>query len=123
MIEIAALVQKWEDLVIILVMLLVNAGLDLMQEYHALNALKTLKAKMDQQVTVFRDSAFSRISSKELVPGQDVNLLDKLPVTAYDLPPFDFLSVSTPYFIEQYRQQATKQLTATSKLLEYPVYN
>ena len=104
-------------------MLLVNAGLDLIQEHRALNALKTLKAKMDQQVSVFRDSAFSRISSKKLLPGQDVNLLDKLPVTAYDLPSFDFLSVTTPSFIEQNRQQATKQLTATSKLMEYPIYN
>jgi len=41
MIEVAALlsalVQKWEDFAIILVMLLVNAGLDLMQEHRALN--------------------------------------------------------------------------------------
>jgi len=78
MIEIAALlsalVQKWEDLVIILVMLLVNAGLDLMQEHRALNALKTLKAKMDQQVSVLRERVFSRISSRELVPGDIIKL-------------------------------------------------
>lgn len=78
MIEVAALlsamVQKWEDLIIILIMLLVNAGLDLMQEHRALNALKTLKAKMDQQVTVLRDASFSRISSRELVPGDIVKL-------------------------------------------------
>jgi len=78
MIEIAALlsalVQKWEDLIIILVMLLVNAGLDLMQEHRALNALKALKAKMDQQVTVLRESVFSRVSSRELVPGDIIKL-------------------------------------------------
>ncbi len=78
MIEIAALlsalVQKWEDLIIILVMLLVNAGLDLMQEHRAFNALKTLKAKMDQQATVLRESVFSRVSSRELVPGDIIKL-------------------------------------------------
>jgi len=78
MIEIAALlsaiVQKWEDFAIILMMLLVNAGLDFMQEHRALNALKALKAKMDQQVTVLRESTFSRISSRTLVPGDIIKL-------------------------------------------------
>ena len=78
MIEIAALlsamVQKWEDFSIILVMLLVNAGLDFMQEHRALNALKALKAKMDQQVTVLREAAFNRISARELVPGDIIKL-------------------------------------------------
>jgi H+-transporting ATPase len=78
MIEVAALlsamVQKWEDFSIIMVMLLVNAGLDFMQEHRALNALKALKAKMDQQVTVLRESAFSRISARQLVPGDIIKL-------------------------------------------------
>ncbi|GMT41327.1 MAG: metal-transporting ATPase [bacterium] len=70
----SALVQKWVDFAIILVMLLVNAGLDFMQEHRALNALKALKAKMDQQVTVLRDSVFGRISARELVPGDIIKL-------------------------------------------------
>jgi len=78
MIELAALlsaiVQKWEDFIIILIMLLVNAGLDFMQEHRALNALKALKDKMDQQATVIRDGTFSRISSRDLVPGDIVKL-------------------------------------------------
>ena len=53
----SAMVQKWEDFAIILVMLLVNAGLDFFQEHRALNALKTLKAGMQHQVTVFRDGS------------------------------------------------------------------
>jgi H+-transporting ATPase len=44
MIEVAAIlsamVQKWDDLIIIVIMLLVNAGLDFFQEHHALNALQ-----------------------------------------------------------------------------------
>ena len=78
MIEVAALlsalVQKWEDFTIIMVMLLVNAGLDFMQEHRALNALKALKAKMDQQVTVLREGVFGRLSARELVPGDIIKL-------------------------------------------------
>ncbi|NOY16650.1 MAG: HAD-IC family P-type ATPase [Gammaproteobacteria bacterium] len=70
----SAMVQKWEDFAIILVMLLVNAGLDFMQEHRALNALKALKAKMDQQVTVLREGVFGRISARELVPGDIIKL-------------------------------------------------
>jgi len=78
MIEIAAVlsavVQKWEDFGIILVMLLVNAGLDFFQEHRALNALKALKAGMQRQVTVLRDGSFKRIASRELVPGDVIKL-------------------------------------------------
>ncbi|HEB81442.1 MAG TPA: HAD family hydrolase [Gammaproteobacteria bacterium] len=78
MIEIAALlsalVQKWEDFIIIMVMLLVNAGLDFMQEHRALNALKELKAGMAREVTVLRNGIFKRIPARELVPGDIIKL-------------------------------------------------
>jgi len=78
MIETAALlsavVQKWEDFSIILIMLLVNAGLDFFQEHRALNALKALKSKLTKQVTVRRDGQFQRIPQRELVPGDIVRI-------------------------------------------------
>ncbi len=78
MIEIAALlsvmVQKWEDFIIILVMLLVNAGLDFFQEHRALNALKALKTGMQRQVTVLRDGNFKLIAARKLVPGDLIQL-------------------------------------------------
>ena len=78
MIEVAALlsamVQKWEDFSIIMVMLLVNAGLDFMQEHRALNALKALKEKMNLQVTVLREGVFNRVAARELVPGDIIKL-------------------------------------------------
>ena len=78
MIEIAALlsalVQKWEDFSIIMVMLLVNAGLDFFQEHRALNALKALKAGMQRQVTVLRDGRYQLIPARELVPGDLIKL-------------------------------------------------
>jgi len=78
MIEIAALlsalVQKWEDLAIILVMLLVNAGLDFMQEHRARNALKALKGKLAGEAIVLRGGAWRTLPARELVPGDLVRL-------------------------------------------------
>ena len=78
MIEIAAvlsaLVQKWEDFVIILIMLLVNGLLDFFQEHRALNALAALRQRMAQQVTVLRDGRFHVLPARELVPGDIVKL-------------------------------------------------
>ena len=78
MIEVAAilsaLVRKWEDFVIITIMLLVNAGLDFFQEHRALNALKALKARMGAEIIVLRDGAFKTIPVRELVPGDVIRL-------------------------------------------------
>lgn len=78
MIEVAAIlsaaVQKWEDFSIILVMLLVNAGLDFMQEHRALNALKALKQRLSKEVVVRRNGQFTRIPVRELVPGDIVKI-------------------------------------------------
>ncbi len=78
MIEVAALlsaiVQKWEDFAIILVMLLVNAGLDFFQEHRALNALATLRKGLSNSCIVLRDGAFKTLPARELVPGDIVRL-------------------------------------------------
>ncbi len=78
MIEVAALlsavVQKWDDFVIIAIMLLVNAGLDFFQEHRALNALKALKQRLTAEIIVLRDGAFRTIPARELVPGDIIKL-------------------------------------------------
>jgi len=78
MIEVAALlsavVQKWEDFGIILVMLLVNAGLDFFQERRALNALKALKQRLANEVLALRDGNFKSVPARELVPGDVIKL-------------------------------------------------
>jgi len=78
MIEVAAtlsaIVGKWEDFVIILIMLLVNAFLDFFQEHRALNALKALKAQMAREVAVLRQGSVKTIAVRELVPGDIVKL-------------------------------------------------
>jgi H+-transporting ATPase len=70
----SAIVQKWEDFGIILVMLLVNAGLDFFQEHRALNALRALKQRLANEVIVLRAGTFKTISARDLVPGDVVKL-------------------------------------------------
>jgi H+-transporting ATPase len=78
MIEAAAILSavagKWEDFIIILVMLLVNAALDFFQEHRALNALKALKQRLKAETIVLRDGKFRTIPARELVPGDVVRL-------------------------------------------------
>ncbi|EMP56512.1 plasma-membrane proton-efflux P-type ATPase [Marinobacter santoriniensis NKSG1] len=78
MIEIAAIlsamVGKWEDFSIILVMLLVNAFLDFFQEHRALNALKALKKGLAGKVPVLRDGEYRSVPVRELVPGDIIRL-------------------------------------------------
>ena len=70
----SAVVQKWEDFTIITVMLLVNAGLDFFQEHRALNALKALKQRLANEVTVLREGEYKTVPARELVPGDIVKL-------------------------------------------------
>lgn len=78
MIEVAAilsaLVGKWHDFLIIAVMLLVNAGLDFLQEHRALNALKALRQRLTTDIMVLREGRFTSISIKDLVPGDVIKL-------------------------------------------------
>lgn len=78
MIEVAAIlsavVQKWDDFIIISIMLLINAGLDFFQEHRALNALKSLKQRLNAETLVFRNSEFKKIPARELVPGDIIKL-------------------------------------------------
>ena len=70
----SALVRKWEDFVIIMILLPVNAGLDFFQEHRALNALRALKQRMTAEIIVLRDGKFKTIPSRDLVPGDIVKL-------------------------------------------------
>jgi H+-transporting ATPase len=78
MIEVAAIlsavVQKWDDFIIISIMLLVNAGLDFFQEHRALNALKSLKQRLKAETIALRDGEFKTIPARELVPGDIIKL-------------------------------------------------
>lgn len=78
MIEVAALlsaaVRRWEDFVIISILLFTNAFIDFWQESKALSALKVLKEKLAKRALVFRNGEFHSIDSRELVPGDIIKI-------------------------------------------------
>ncbi|HZV13626.1 MAG TPA: HAD-IC family P-type ATPase, partial [Candidatus Kapabacteria bacterium] len=78
MIEIAAIlsaaVGKWEDFIIITLLLLVNVIVDFSQERKALSALKVLKEKLAKKALVKRDGAYTTIDATQLVPGDVIKL-------------------------------------------------
>ena len=78
MIEVALILsiimRKWEDVVIITILLLVNVLVDYFQEVKALNALEALKKKLAKKALVFRDGKFKEIEARYLVPGDIIKL-------------------------------------------------
>ncbi len=78
MIELAmvfsTIVGKWDDLIIISVLLSLNIIVDFLQEQKANKALKALKATLSPKALVLRDGKFSTIPAKFLVPGDIIEL-------------------------------------------------
>jgi len=78
MIEIAAVlslvVRHWEDFIIITVMLALNAIVGFWQEYKADNAIELLKQRLALSARGMRDGKWSKISARELVPGDVVRI-------------------------------------------------
>jgi len=99
MIEVAAilsaLVKRWEDFTIIIVLLLVNAIVDFYQESKALNAIAVLKKKLARKAIVLRDGEWDEIDAKEIVPDDIVKIKigDVVPADVKLLGGADFLLV------------------------------
>ncbi|MEZ6131420.1 MAG: plasma-membrane proton-efflux P-type ATPase [Planctomycetaceae bacterium] len=78
MIEVAAilsaLVQHWEDFVIILTLLIVNAIVGFWEEFQAGNAIAALKAKLALTARVKRSGEWLAIPARELVPGDMIRI-------------------------------------------------
>ena len=98
MIEIAAIlsaiVRHWEDLVIIVVLLVFNALVGFWQEFKAADALDALKKQLALNARVLRDGRWQEILTSQLVPGDIVRLRlgDVVPADV-KLLEGDFLSV------------------------------
>ena len=75
--------EDWLDSVIILVIVLVNAGISISQEYNAEKALEALRKLSAPLTKVLRDGTVTRLETSQLVPG-DIIFLD-----AGDLVPAD----------------------------------
>ncbi|MFO8010751.1 MAG: plasma-membrane proton-efflux P-type ATPase [Dehalococcoidia bacterium] len=78
MIEIAAIlaaaVRHWEELGVIIVLLLINGGVSFWHEHKAANAIEALKQKLALEARVIRDGECQTIQAAQLVPGDIVEL-------------------------------------------------
>jgi len=78
MIEVAAilsaLAHHWVDLVIILILLVFNAGLGFWQEFKAANSLEALKKQLALTARVRRDGKWQVLPAEVLVPGDVIRL-------------------------------------------------
>ncbi|MFX1541148.1 MAG: plasma-membrane proton-efflux P-type ATPase [Promethearchaeota archaeon] len=78
MIEVAAIlsaiIQHWEDFVVILMMLMINAGVGFWQEKKADDTIELLKHKLATQARVLRDGNWIDVPARELVPGDMVRI-------------------------------------------------
>ncbi|MFW9991825.1 MAG: cation-translocating P-type ATPase [Candidatus Odinarchaeota archaeon] len=71
---ISAVFQEWIDCLIIVVIVILNAVLGFIQEYRAEQSLEKLKELTGDDTLVIRDGKETRISTRDLVPG-DILLL------------------------------------------------
>jgi len=121
MIEVAAvlsaIVGKWEDFGIIMVMLLLNAFLDFFQEHRALNALKTLKHGLAGKAIALRDSAFASIPARNLVPG------DVLKLKIGDIIPADVQLLKGDYLLIDQSALTGESLPTSKKINEVAYAN
>jgi len=78
MIEVAAIlsavVRHWDDLIIILVLLVFNAVVGFWQEHKAANAVEALKKQLALMAQVLRDGAWKEVAAAALVPGDIIRL-------------------------------------------------
>ena len=76
MIEVAALLsgvtRRWDDLAIIVVMLLINAGVGFFEEYKADTAIAALQQRLAPVARVLRDGKWQDLAARLLVPGDVV---------------------------------------------------
>ena len=70
----SAIVRHWDDLSIILLLLLFNAVVGFWQEYKAANALEALKKQLALKARALRDGKWREIPADQLVPGDVIRL-------------------------------------------------
>ena len=70
----SALAGRWEDFAIIMLLLVVNTGVDYYQESKALSAIRVLKQKLARTARALRDGTWKELPARELVPGDVIKL-------------------------------------------------
>ncbi len=87
----SAVVHNYEDLTIILFMLIFNAIVGFWQEYQAGNAIEQLKKNLALKARVFRNGEWQTVDASELVPG------DKVKIRLGDIMPADIVLLEGDY--------------------------
>ena len=105
----SALVGKWEDFAIIMILLITNVFIDFWQESKALNALKVLKEKLAKNALVLRDGRFRIVEARSLVPG------DIIKVKIGDLIPADIKLIEGDYILADQSALTGESLPASKK--------
>ena len=86
--------RRWDDLAIIVVMLLINAGVGFFQEYKADTAIAALKQRLAPVARVLRDGQWQDLAARLLVPGDVVLVkLGNIVPADLELRDGDYLSV------------------------------
>jgi hypothetical protein len=70
----SALVRHWSDFAIIVVLLVMNAVVGFWEEYQAGNAIAALKEKLALMAKVLRDTEWSMVAARDLVPGDIIRV-------------------------------------------------
>ena len=70
----SAIIQRWEDLLIISILLLLTAVVGFWQENKADNAIELLKKRMALKAKVLRDKKWTELDARDLVPGDIVRI-------------------------------------------------
>ena len=70
----SAVVHHWEDVGIILALLLMNAGVGFWEEFQAGNAVAALKKTLALKARVKRDGTWTTIDASEVVPGDAIHV-------------------------------------------------
>ncbi len=78
MLEVTSLVtfflKKYDDMAIILFLLVFNAIVSFVQESRAENAVELLRKKLSVQTSVLRDGRWTNVQARELVPGDVIHV-------------------------------------------------
>lgn len=67
-------IPPWVEPLVIFLILIVNAGIGIYQDFNAENALKALKKLNTSEASVLRDSIWQVVPSRDLVPGDIIKI-------------------------------------------------